>query len=223
MFPWRRILVPTDFSTAAKWAFDYAIQSAASTGAELLILHVRIPAHSGELRFDDEVYEYVERHELDVLKRHAHAANADVVTRLIVRVGTDPAQAIMECAEEEEADLILLSAHARHHVAHLLIGSTTLKILGSCRIPVLAIRYGVRRPEESGVIAVARDAPAALTLAQTIGTHEGARVELAAHPTEVKADLIVIPSECLPDGRLARAGEEIIRRANVPVLVVPAS
>jgi nucleotide-binding universal stress UspA family protein len=223
MFPWRRILVPTDFSTAAKWAFDFAVEASTSTGAELLILHVRIPAHSGELRFDPEVYDYVERHELDVLKRHAHAASADVLTRLIVRVGSDPAQAIMECAREEDADLILLSAHTRHHVAHLLIGSTTLKILGSCSIPVLAIRYGARKPAGMRRIAVSPGAPAALELAKQIGEHEGARVEVSEDLNDTDADLIVIPSECLPDGRLARSGEEIIRHADVPVLVVPST
>ena len=69
MYPWRRILIPTDFSTASEWAFDDAIHIAGSTGAELLVLHVRMtePAKPDELRFpaDDRVYEYAERFELE--------------------------------------------------------------------------------------------------------------------------------------------------------------
>jgi nucleotide-binding universal stress UspA family protein len=221
MFPWRRILVPTDFSTAAKWAFDDAVQASSSTGAELLILHVRIPSHSGELRFDPGVYDYVERHELDVLKRHAHAANADVLTQLIVRVSSDPAKAILECAKDEQVDLIVLSAHARHHVAHLLIGSTTLRILGSCKVPVLAVRYGIRRRETIRRIAALGTATAAVSLAQQIAIHEQALLDVVDDVGESDADLLVIPSECLPDGRLTRAGQEVVRHADVPVLVVP--
>ena len=41
MYPWRRILIPTDFSTASEWSFDTAVDMAGSTGAELVILHVR--------------------------------------------------------------------------------------------------------------------------------------------------------------------------------------
>ena len=48
MYPWRRILIPTDFSTASEWAFDDAIRIAGSTSAELLILHIRMTRISGD-------------------------------------------------------------------------------------------------------------------------------------------------------------------------------
>jgi nucleotide-binding universal stress UspA family protein len=65
MFPWRRVLIPTDFSTAARWAFDNAIHLAGSTAAELLILHIRMTRASRptELRFpaDATLYDYAEQ------------------------------------------------------------------------------------------------------------------------------------------------------------------
>ena len=148
MYPWRRIVVPTDFSTAAEWSFDSAVRMAGSTGAELVILHVRATWASNpeELRFpaDDSLYEYAEQHELEKLRDHARRANATVQTRLVIQRAPDPGAAICRTASEEGADLIVISTHARHHVAHLIIGSTTLNVLSGAPVPVLAIRYGIR-------------------------------------------------------------------------------
>src|ERR1700745_2173738 len=79
-YPWRRIVIPTDFSTAAEWSFDSAVQMAGSTGAELIILHVRatLAATPEELRSpaDDALYDYAEQYELEKLRDHARRANA---------------------------------------------------------------------------------------------------------------------------------------------------
>jgi nucleotide-binding universal stress UspA family protein len=148
MYPWRRIVVPTDFSTAAEWSFDSAVRMAGSTGAELIILHVRttLASNPEELRFpaDDALYDYAEQYELEKLRDHARRANATVRTRLVIERAPDPGAAICRTAVSEGADLIVISTHARHHVAHLIIGSTTLDVLSGAPVPVLAIRYGVR-------------------------------------------------------------------------------
>lgn len=149
MFPWRRVLIPTDFSTAARWAFDNAIEVAGSTGAELIILHIRMTHASrpGELRFpaDEAIYGYAEQYELDILHQRARQLDAGVRTRLLVRLAPDPGVEIQSAARDEGADLIVIATHARHHVAHLLIGSTTLSVLNDPPAPVLAIRYGTKR------------------------------------------------------------------------------
>jgi len=88
MYPWRRILIPTDFSTASEWVFDDAVRIAGSTGAEIVILHVRMtrPSNPGELRFpaDPSLYDYVEKVELEKLRDRVRRANATVPTRLLV-------------------------------------------------------------------------------------------------------------------------------------------
>ena len=149
MYPWRRILLPTDFSTASEWAFDDAIHLAGATGAELVILHIRMTRTSrpNELRFpaDEALYEYAEREELQKLRDRARRANASVATRLVVRAAPDPAAEIHRAAAEESADLVVIATHARHHVAHLIIGSTTKSVITNPPAPTLAIRYGVRK------------------------------------------------------------------------------
>jgi nucleotide-binding universal stress UspA family protein len=186
MYPWRRILIPTDFSTAAEWSFDSAVQLAGSTGAELIILHVRSTRTSNpeELRFpaDDSLYEYAERHELEKLRDHARRANAEVPTRLVIKRAPDPGAAISRTAEEEDVDLIVISTHARHHVAHLIIGSTTLSVLSGAPVPALAIRYGIRKRRGFGRILVPvhlnQRSTVAASLAAAIAKREKSEVHL---------------------------------------------
>ena len=145
----RRVLIPTDFSTASEWVFDDAVRIAGISGAELVIVHVRMErtSHPGELRFpaDPSLYEYAEQQELDRLRDRVRRANASLATRLIVRQAPHPGREIGEVARQEHADLIVIATHARHHVAHLFVGSTTVSVLDEPPCPVLAIRYGIRK------------------------------------------------------------------------------
>jgi nucleotide-binding universal stress UspA family protein len=186
MYPWRRIVVPTDFSTAAEWSFDSAVKMAGATGAELIILHVRATRASNpeELRFpaDDSLYSYAEQEELNKLRDHARRANASVPIRLVVKLAPDAGTAICRTADEEQADVIVISTHARHHVAHLLIGSTTLNVLSGAPVPVLAIRYGI--PARRGLkrilvpVHLKQSSVAAASLAASIARRAGAEVHL---------------------------------------------
>jgi nucleotide-binding universal stress UspA family protein len=144
-----RILIPTDFSTASEWVFEDAVRIAGSCGAELIILHVRMTwaSHPGELRFpaDPELYEYAEQLELERLRDRVRRSSTDLQTRLIVKQAPDAGGEICRTATQEKADLIVIATHARHHVAHLLVGSTTMSLFKDPPAPVLAIRYGIRK------------------------------------------------------------------------------
>jgi nucleotide-binding universal stress UspA family protein len=145
----RRVLIPTDFSTAAEWAFGDAVRIAAAGAGELIILHVRMTRTDDptQLRFnaDTSLYEYAENLELDRVRDRIRRANVSLTTRMIVKHAPDPGAEITRVAKEEGADLIVISTHARHHVAHLIIGSTTMSVLTDPPAPVLAIRYGTTK------------------------------------------------------------------------------
>ena len=185
MYPWRRILIPTDFSTAAEWAFDGAVALAGATGAELVILHIRTTWSSdGALRFpaDDSIYEYAEEVELEKLRERVRHANASIPTRKIVRKASDPGAEICQAVDEEKADVVVIATHARHHVAHLLIGSTTMRVITDPPVPVLAIRYGTkpRRGLRRIVVPVhlQQTSMPAADLAAQIAREEGSEVHL---------------------------------------------
>ncbi len=186
MYPFRRILIPTDFSTAAEWAFDDAVRVAKSTGAEIIVLHIRMTweNHPSELRFpaDPSLYEYAEQQELNLLRERAHDAEARINIRLVVKQAPDAGREICRTAAEEKVDLIVIATHARHHVAHLLLGSTTRVVITDPPCPVLAIRYGIRKRESMRRIVVPvhlrQKLHAALELATAIAAHEGGEVHL---------------------------------------------
>ena len=186
MYPFRRILIPTDFSTASEWVFDDAVRVAGTTGAEIVILHIRMTweSHPSELRLpaDPAIYEYAEQQELDRLRERVRRANASVETRLVVTQGPDPGEEICKTATSENADLIVIATHARHHVAHLLIGSTTMRVVTDPPAPVLAIRYGIRKRESMKRIVVPvhpkQTSHAALELASAIAAREQGEVRL---------------------------------------------
>ena len=186
MYPWNRILIPTDFSTASHWSFDTAVDMAGSTGAELIILHVRATwtSQPDKLRFpaDESVYQAVEQHELEKLRDSVRHANATIQARLLVRKAPDPGNEICRAATSEGVDLIVMATHARHHVAHLIIGSTTKKILHEPPAPVLAIRYGVPRRRALRRIVVPvhlrQTSTAAAQLAAAMSRRDGAEVHL---------------------------------------------
>jgi len=211
MYPWRRIVIPTDFSTAAEWSFDSAVEMAGSTGAELVILHVRATRTSNpdELRFpaDDSLYAYAEQYELEKLRDHARRGNATVPIRLVVKRAPDPGAAICRTAAEESADLIVISTHARHHVAHLIIGSTTLDVLGGAPVPVLAIRYGIRPRRGLQRILVPvhlkQRSTAAASLAAAIARRQQAEVHLiivCAEPERAASEMLLGEMSALFEG-----------------------
>lgn len=231
MYPWRRVLIPTDFSTAARWAFDNAIHIAGSTGAELVILHIRMtrPSRPDELRFpaDENIYDYAEQHELEALRERARELNASVVARLLVRHAPDPGAEIQLAAREEPADLVVIPTHARHHVAHLIIGSTTLSVLGDPQAPVLAVRYGTKRRGHMRKLVVPvhpdQTSMAAAQLGAAIAAREGGELHLAVickggerhtadvRLSEVASQLAVTSTQAVIEGE--NVEKELVRYA----------
>lgn len=183
-----RVLIPTDFSTASEWAFDQAVRIAGAHSAELLILHIRMTRQSrpDELRFpaDPKLYEYAEQYELNKLREYVRRRHSTVNTRLVVKQAPDPGGEISRTAREEKADLIVMATHARHHVAHLLVGSTTLDVLSDPPAPLMLVRYGIQRREAIRIFVVPvhmkqADHPA-LELAARMAAEAGGEVHLVS-------------------------------------------
>jgi nucleotide-binding universal stress UspA family protein len=268
VFPWRRILIPTDFSTASTWVFDDAVRIAGSTGAEIVILHIRMTwtSHPDELRLpaDPSIYEYAEKIELEKLRDRVKRANASIATRLVVKSAPDPGGEISRTAKSEDVDLVVMSTHARHHVAHLLLGSTTRAVITKTTVPLLAIRYGIptHRSMQKIVVPVhaKQHSEAALQLAAAVASWQAAELHLLTVCSEPEraagAAFLDQMAAKIPDVKVAKAivagddverevvryteksgGDaifvnaddapsplkiEIVRKAAVPVMIVPA-
>jgi nucleotide-binding universal stress UspA family protein len=211
----RRILIPTDFSTAAEWLFDDAVRIAGTTGAELVILHIRMTwaSHPDELRFpaDPSLYEYAERQELERLRERVKRVDASLVTRLIVRKAPDPGNEICRTAKDEQADLIVIATHARHHVAHLIVGSTTRVVLGEPPCPVLSIRYGTRK----------RDAMRRLVVPVHLEQKSHAALDLAYNMAAISSGEVHLVTVCADTDRTRAEEMQRTLAEMAPVMVKP--
>ena len=52
----------------------------------------------------------------------------------------DPSEKIIEVAKKGSFDMIIMGSRGHGILPGMLIGSTTFKVLGACKVPVLVIR-----------------------------------------------------------------------------------
>lgn len=149
---YKKILIPTDGSPLAETAVDQGVALAKALGASVVVLTVVEPFEvMRHYNSDDEnlrLDEVMERHDRGVAehaKRMLAAAAAKAaaagVEAATVHVQSNSAyEAIIRQAEENGADLIVMSSHGRRGVQALLIGSVTTKVLSHSKIPVHVLR-----------------------------------------------------------------------------------
>ena len=142
----RRILHPSDFSTASRAAFARAVATAKSERAELLLVHVLAPVlpPTGDGFVPANVYDDIERSiqadaqkQLDKLVAKAKAAKVRVRTLLLD--GT-PADRIVRAARSYHADVIVIGTHGRTGLARIFLGSVAERVVGTAPCPVLTVR-----------------------------------------------------------------------------------
>jgi nucleotide-binding universal stress UspA family protein len=141
MLQFRLILVPVDFSPASEDALHVARALARDHQARLLLMTVPTPPPPAREVFVPEV-ELAElvaevRGKLTTLA----AAVNDLPVELRVIAG-EPGPAIVQAAQEAQADLIVMGTHGRSGLARLLMGSVAEYVLRHAPCPVLTIKPG---------------------------------------------------------------------------------
>ena len=141
----QQILAPTDFSELSKQGLTSALELAAAFGAKLLLLHVVepppypvegiVPSHLGATLLDD--LERQASNDLAQMLSETQGSKLEVARRVVVGI---PYRKIVEVAEEEKSDLIVMTTHGRTGLSHLVMGSVAEKIVRTAPCPVLTIR-----------------------------------------------------------------------------------
>jgi nucleotide-binding universal stress UspA family protein len=146
----QKVLHPTDFSPASRAALPAALFLAELYDAELLIEHMLVfrsadLAHP-EAHFPapEELFEKLQAIAASQLGELLHGATERPL-RLRQRVvrAPDETRGILDRAEEEEVDLIVLGTHGRTGAMHLLMGSVAAEVLRRARCPVLTVPSAV--------------------------------------------------------------------------------
>jgi len=134
-----KILCPTDFSTMGQTALEMATSLARDRGATLVILHVEEPpmAYGG-----GELYYGIEEPNREELKRmlsEVVPADPAVPYEHRLMIGS-PATAIVEMAQRENVNLIVMPTHGRTGLMRLLMGSVAEEVVRKAKCPVLTVK-----------------------------------------------------------------------------------
>lgn len=144
----RKILFPTDFSTAGQAALETATALARDRGAKLLIVHVEEPPMAyggGELYYG---IEQPDRTELMRMLTEVVPGDDAVGYEHRLLIGS-PAGAIVHLADVENVDMIVIPTHGRTGLVRLLMGSVAEEVVRKARCPVLTIKTAALAPAKA--------------------------------------------------------------------------
>jgi nucleotide-binding universal stress UspA family protein len=146
----RRILVPTDFSESGKGPLTIACDLASSYGAELQLIHVLSEAiypafyGMGAIRLGDLEGDILQATESSLEEMLAESTTCEGVPTGYFALEGHPGSEIVRFSRDQGSDLIVMATHGLTGIKHLLMGSTTEKVLASAECPVLIVKESGR-------------------------------------------------------------------------------
>ena len=146
---YKHILIPTDGSDLSKKAVQHGVLLAKATKARVTSITVISLSQLFKLEPDSftelpEEYGYKKQMEnfankcLDQVKTAALAQDVSCDVMYVER--DHPYQAIIDAANNQHCDLIVMASHGRHGISAIVLGSETVKVLTHSTIPVLVYR-----------------------------------------------------------------------------------
>jgi nucleotide-binding universal stress UspA family protein len=146
-----KILAPTDLSALSCLGVRYALELARGWGAVVTVLHTADVS---------EITNYKAQSIPDLMTKHRqalagfmHENFADLLPLVEVREKVEMGTAetcIVEEAEREGMDLIVMSTHGRTGFSHLLMGSVTEKVVRLAPCPVFSVHQPRPRQGTAG-------------------------------------------------------------------------
>jgi universal stress protein A len=131
-----KILCPVQFEQNSAEALHFAF-GLAQPNDKIYLLHV-IPEGDAELHASTEE---LARECLEDFTREQPAS--EIKPELLVRSG-DPAEVIVNVANELQVDMIVMATHGHKRLARLLLGSVAERVLREARQPVLTLHPEVQ-------------------------------------------------------------------------------
>jgi len=140
----KKILLPVDGSVTCFGAFDYAKNLALKFNAEIIILNAQEISPSFVWLNDPML---AANTQYDPKKTATEIVNkaAKYFDELDIKITCTPeignaAHAIIEVADKEEVDMIVMCTHGMSGVKRFMVGSVTNNVVHHANVPVLVVR-----------------------------------------------------------------------------------
>jgi nucleotide-binding universal stress UspA family protein len=157
----KKILYATDLSKNSAYAFLFATDMARRHDARIAILHVIEPLGPYAETFSGITAEMKRKHQEEILQEikkrlQVFCKNAEarigppcveLVTNILLVRGHPPEE-ILNAANEEGCDVIVLGTHGKGFLAHAFLGSVSEEVLQRTQKPVFIIPLP---PEETSI------------------------------------------------------------------------
>ena len=144
---YKHILIPTDGSDLTNKAIRHGVALAKTINAKVTGITVTIPFHVFAVdpeTVTDTPDSYGKRMSAATTKYLTQvkdaAAAAGITCSVIDAEQEHPYSAIIDAANKNACDLIVMASHGRRGVSAVVLGSETVKVLTHSKIPVLVCR-----------------------------------------------------------------------------------
>ena len=140
---YNRIVVPLDGSPLSEQALPHAVAQAARFGAELILLKVLAPLHDvvfsspAAVRTAEDMTAQLAR---DYLEGVANGIREQGTAVQVATVEGEPYVEIIRYAEQQGADLIVISTRGQSGFSRWLLGSVTDRVVRGATVPVLLVQ-----------------------------------------------------------------------------------
>ena len=137
--PFRKVLCAVDFSPSTKMTIEMARQIAETNNGTVILFHV-VPMPV-EAMGQPLMVEPLAGAEDDARRRLNRIASESLTHSYEILVVTgDPANSIIEAAQEQAADLIVMATHGRTGLKHFFLGSVAERVVREASVPVMTVR-----------------------------------------------------------------------------------
>jgi len=145
----KHVLVPLDGSPLAEQGLQYAERLVGKAGKVTLLMVVELPlvypmVSPSPPILPGEIEDYETHRKKQLLKSQeylnliAKKLSVGEIEHKIVDAA-DPAEIIVEIAEEKQVDAIVMSTHGRRGLSRWLMGSVTQKVIQAAHCPIFII------------------------------------------------------------------------------------
>lgn len=138
----KKILVATDGSAESLKAIDYTAELARKNDVEIIVVNVAEDfCPIGLVEVDcDTIRELVMKESKGIMATAiGRLRDAGVEAKEVIEFGS-PAETIVEIADREKVDEIIVASHGKHGIKKLLMGSVASRVLEWAKCPVKVVK-----------------------------------------------------------------------------------